>query len=137
MNPVDVAGGTDADPGLFATCAEVILQDAGVDLLLTVGMFGGYAERFDTSLGKAEQAAARRLADIAAKTGRPLIVHSVYAGLGTAPLILHAERGATTHQIAAWSGHESLKEVERYTKRVNRRRLLTPSPSVLETGEFF
>lgn len=58
-------------------------------------------------------------------------------GLRKSRMILHAERGATTHQIAAWSGHESLKEVERYTKRVNRRRLLTPSPSVLETGEFF
>ncbi|MBK1635385.1 acetate--CoA ligase family protein [Rhodovulum adriaticum] len=86
VNPVDVAGGTDADPGLFADCAQAILQDAGVDVLLTVGMFGGYAERFDASLGAAEQAAAQRLAEIAADAGKPLIVHSVYAGLGTAPL---------------------------------------------------
>ncbi|MCO8145840.1 site-specific integrase [Rhodovulum tesquicola] len=57
-------------------------------------------------------------------------------GLRKSRMILHAERGATTHQIAAWSGHESLKEVERYTRRVNRRRLLTPQPSALETGDF-
>ncbi|WOI56723.1 hypothetical protein [Palleronia sp. LCG004] len=51
-------------------------------------------------------------------------------------MILHAERGANIHQIAAWSGHETLKEIERYTKRAERRRLLSPEPSVLETGRF-
>lgn len=32
-----------------------------------------------------------------------------------------ADLGATTHQAAAWTGHESLKEVEHYTRRANRR----------------
>ena len=27
-----------------------------------------------------------------------------------------AEAGWTVHQIASWSGHKTLKEVERYTK---------------------
>ena len=49
-------------------------------------------------------------------------------------MILLAERGATLHQIAAWSGHETLKEIEHYTKKANNKRILTPS--VLETGEF-
>lgn len=33
-----------------------------------------------------------------------------------------ADAGATTHQIAAWTGHESLKEVEHYTRASDRRR---------------
>lgn len=33
-----------------------------------------------------------------------------------------AEAGATTHQIGAWTGHESLKEIEHYTVAANRRR---------------
>lgn len=57
-------------------------------------------------------------------------------GLRKSRMILHAERGANIHQIAAWSGHETLKEIERYTKRAERRRLLSPEPSVLETGKF-
>ena len=57
-------------------------------------------------------------------------------GLRKSRMILHAERGASIHQIAAWSGHETLKEIERYTKRAEKRRLLTPEPSVLETGLF-
>lgn len=32
-----------------------------------------------------------------------------------------ADAGATTHQIAAWTGHESLSEVEGYTRTAARR----------------
>ena len=57
-------------------------------------------------------------------------------GLRKSRMILHAERGANLHQIAAWSGHETLKEIERYTKRAEKRRLLSPEPSALATGKF-
>lgn len=57
-------------------------------------------------------------------------------GLRKSRMILHAERGANIHQIAAWSGHETLKEIERYTRRAEKRRLLSPEPSALETGKF-
>ena len=33
-----------------------------------------------------------------------------------------ADGGATAHQIAAWTGHETLKEVDHYTKSADRRR---------------
>jgi integrase len=55
-------------------------------------------------------------------------------GLRKSRMIIHAENGAAIHEIAAWSGHETLKEIERYTRKANRRRILTPS--ALETGEF-
>ena len=55
-------------------------------------------------------------------------------GLRKSRMILHAENGASSKQIAAWSGHETLKEIERYVRDADRRRLLTPS--VLETGKF-
>lgn len=32
-----------------------------------------------------------------------------------------AEAGASAHQIAAWTGHESLSEVEDYTRTAARR----------------
>ncbi len=55
-------------------------------------------------------------------------------GLRKSRMILHAENGASSKEIAAWSGHETLKEIERYVRGADRRKLLTPS--VLETGEF-
>lgn len=36
-----------------------------------------------------------------------------------------AEAGATTHQIAAWTGHQSLSEVQHYTESANRRAAVT------------
>ena len=55
-------------------------------------------------------------------------------GLRKSRMILHAENGASSKEIAAWSGHETLKEIERYVRGADRRKLLTPS--VLETGKF-
>jgi integrase len=34
-----------------------------------------------------------------------------------------AELGYSVHQIAAWSGHKSLREVQRYTEAADQRRL--------------
>lgn len=36
-----------------------------------------------------------------------------------------ADRGATTRQIGAWTGHESLAEIEGYTKAADKRRMLS------------
>lgn len=47
-----------------------------------------------------------------------------------------AEAGATVHQIAAWTGHESLSEVQRYSKAADRKRILTGTDQeqILETN---
>jgi integrase len=56
-------------------------------------------------------------------------------GLRKSRMIQHAENGATTKQIGAWSGHASLKEIEHYTRDADKKRILTPS--ALETGKFY
>ncbi len=77
-NPVDVAGGTDADPSLFADCAKIILKDPGVGGLLVVGLFGGYGIRFEKSLAIGEEAAAHRFGKMVGKRHKPIVVHSLY-----------------------------------------------------------
>jgi acetyltransferase len=47
-NPIDVAGGTDADPSVFADCAEIILKDPNVGGLLIVGLFGAFRRIWDS-----------------------------------------------------------------------------------------
>jgi integrase len=44
-------------------------------------------------------------------------------GLRKAACRRGAEAGWTVHQIASWSGHKTLKEVERYTKAADQKRL--------------
>jgi integrase/recombinase XerD len=51
-------------------------------------------------------------------------------GLRKTRLIACAEAEATTHQIAAWGGHTSLKEIEHYTEAADRRRALAPPAPV-------
>lgn len=57
-------------------------------------------------------------------------------GLRKSRAIVLAESGATVHQIAAWTGHETLAEVQRYAKKAERRRILsgTHREQILETA---
>jgi acetyltransferase len=77
-NPVDVAGGADANPAVFAECAKIIMRDEGVGGLLIVGLFGGYAIRFAKSLAFEEEDTAHQMGKMVRKRKKPLIVHSLY-----------------------------------------------------------
>ncbi len=78
QNPIDVAGGTDNNPDLFARCACILLEDENIDNLMIVGMYGGYAERFNEDLLNAEVETSERVVALAKRFGKPLIVQSVY-----------------------------------------------------------
>jgi acetyltransferase len=77
-NPVDVAGGTDADPSLFADCAEILLKDSSVGGLLIVGLFGGYGIRFAESLSLKEEDAAHQMGKMVARGNKPIVLHSLF-----------------------------------------------------------
>ncbi len=77
-NPVDVAGGTDDNPAIFADCADIMLSDPNVGGLLVVGLFGGYGIRFAASLAMMEEDAAHRMGKMVKIRKKPIIVHSLY-----------------------------------------------------------
>jgi acetate---CoA ligase (ADP-forming) len=87
-NPVDVAGGTDADPTLFADCADILLKDPNISGLLIVGLFGGYGIRFAESLRLMEEDAAHRLGRMVRKRKKPIVFHSLYASERSHPINL-------------------------------------------------
>jgi hypothetical protein len=45
-----------------------------------------------------------------------------------------AEAGATNHEIMAWGGWTTLKEVQRYTRAANRKRLALQAAGKLKAG---
>ena len=96
-NPVDVAGGTDSDPTLFAECARLILKDANVGGLLMVGLFGGYGIRFAESLTWKEEDAAHQLGKLVKKRNKPIIVHSLYSSVKPHALELLRYYGIPVH----------------------------------------
>ncbi|MCR9058229.1 MAG: acetate--CoA ligase family protein, partial [Rhodobacteraceae bacterium] len=93
VNPVDVAGGTDDDPSVSAQCAEIILADDNVDILMIIGMYGGFAERFNPALLDNEIETSQRLAALPEKYGKPLIVQSVYNTVRPKPIEVLKEAG--------------------------------------------
>ncbi len=78
-NPVDVAGGTDANPAIFAECAKTILKDPAIGSLLIVGLFGGYGIRFAESLSFLEEDAAHMMGKMIKKYKKPIILHSLFS----------------------------------------------------------
>lgn len=87
-NPIDVAGGTDSNPGLFADCAEILLKEENIGGLLIVGLFGGYGIRFAEKLRFIEEDAAHRMGKLLKKTGKPIVLHSLYSLVASHPLEL-------------------------------------------------
>ncbi len=77
-NPVDVAGGTDSNPKLFADCVREILRDHNIGGLLLVGLFGGYGIRFAEELKFQEEDAAHQMGKYVVKYRKPIVVHSLY-----------------------------------------------------------
>lgn len=77
-NPVDVAGGTDSDPSLFADCARIMLNAHNIGGLLIVGLFGGYGIRFAESLALKEEDAAHQMGKMVSKRNKPIVLHSLY-----------------------------------------------------------
>ncbi|MGB7835405.1 MAG: tyrosine-type recombinase/integrase, partial [Xanthobacteraceae bacterium] len=51
------------------------------------------------------------------------LLHCTFHGLRKAAASRLAEAGATVHEIAAITGHATLKEIERYTKSADRKKL--------------
>lgn len=78
VNPVDVAGSTDANPSLLANCMEIVAADDNVDSVFLVGMFGGYSIRFAESLLGDEMRGAEAMVELSNAIDKPLVIYSLY-----------------------------------------------------------
>jgi acyl-CoA synthetase (NDP forming) len=76
-NPIDLAGGGEADIYSFDRTTRAVLGSGEVDAVLMTGYFGGYTDYSD-ALGRGEASVAEALADAAATTGRPLVVQTMH-----------------------------------------------------------
>ena len=76
-NPVDLAGTPEADMWVFDRCAEVLLADPEVDGLVIVGLYGGYCD-LSEEFSQLEMDVAKSLVERAAKSDKPVVMHSIY-----------------------------------------------------------
>ncbi len=109
------------------TCALPHYAEGMVDDLSmmfdAIAPFAGHMTFIATKEGQGRSAKAlgTMIRDACAKAGVAKSAH----GLRKARATALADGGATTHEIAAWTGHDTLSEVQRYTEAANRRRAVT------------
>ena len=65
----------------------------------------------------------------AAATRKAGVVGKTAHGLRKLRATIMAENGASPHQIGAWTGHESLAEVQHYASKANKRKIISGTKS--------
>jgi site-specific recombinase XerD len=109
------------------TCAlpayAVSMADDRAMMMQAIEPFAGHMTFIATmeGQGRSSKALGTMIRDACAKAGVAKSAH----GLRKARATALAEGGATTHEIAAWTGHDTLSEVQRYTEAADRRRAVT------------
>lgn len=76
-NPVDLAGAGEQDITSFARVLDTILSDDAIDAVLVTGYFGGYGGYGET-LARQEIETAHEMAAVAARHGKPVVVHTMH-----------------------------------------------------------
>jgi acetate---CoA ligase (ADP-forming) len=77
-NPIDLAGGGEADIHSFERTARAVLGSGEVDAMLMTGYFGGYTD-YTEAMGRGEASVAEGIGEAAATSGRPLVVQTMHA----------------------------------------------------------
>lgn len=77
-NPVDLAGAGEQDVFSFARTTRALLAAEDTDAVLFTAYFGGYSTLSDEMRDR-EVAVAELLAQAVTETGKPLVVHTMYA----------------------------------------------------------
>ena len=77
-NPVDLAGAGEQDVFSFARTTHALLEADDADAVLFTAYFGGYSTLSDEMRDR-EVAVAELLAEAVLATGKPLVVHTMYA----------------------------------------------------------
>jgi acyl-CoA synthetase (NDP forming) len=89
-NPVDLAGAGEQDVFSFARTTRALLEADDADAVLFTAYFGGYSTLSDEMRDR-EVAVAELLAAAATETGKPLVVHTMYASSPAAHALRAAE----------------------------------------------
>jgi acetate---CoA ligase (ADP-forming) len=76
-NPVDLAGAGERDIRSFVRTLDCLVSSPDVDSVMVSGYFGGFGE-YGAQLAASEVEAARDMATAATRTGKPVVVHSMF-----------------------------------------------------------
>ncbi len=98
-NPVDFAGGAEADLWNFVRCSEIILQDKDVDGLVIVGQYGGYGIEMASEFSELEERVSTELTKMVHSFNKPIINHTMYQTSKPKSLQILSEGGVPVYPV--------------------------------------
>jgi acetyltransferase len=79
-NPVDYGGTAEENPDMINKIIEVLMQTEEIDSVYMTGFFGGFKEIIAPHVGALEEKTSQELARLVLTYGKPLAVHTSFAG---------------------------------------------------------
>ena len=127
-NPVDLAGAGEQDLFSYAEVTELLLGAPDIDAVVLTGYFGTYGADAASLVDRELQVCAR-LGDIAKRSGKPLVVHSM--STDTAAVDALSENG-----VPVYAGIDTALRALSHARRLHRNPrplpTVTPSPAAAD-----
>jgi len=98
-NPVDFAGGAEADLWSFVRCSEALLQDKDIDGLVIVGQYGGYGIDLASEFCELEENISVAITELVKKYNKPVINHTMYEPDKPKPLQILRQNGVPVYPV--------------------------------------
>jgi len=115
-NPIDYGGTAEENPNMITECVRVCMESDQIDGLYITGFFGGFRDIIAPHVAKLEEQTSRDLVDLVARYGKPLFVHTSFAGGSIQSLDILRDAGIPVME----SGERSMRclsELMRFAKR--------------------
>lgn len=122
-NPVDLAGAGEQDLFSYAEVTELLLGSPDIDAVVLTGYFGTYGADAASLVDRELQVCAR-LGDIAKRSGKPLVVHSMSTDTAAVDAL-------SEHGVPVYAGIDTALRALSHARRLHRkpRPLPTVTPS--------
>jgi len=119
-NPVDFAGGAEADLWNFVRCSEIILDEKNIDALMIVGQWGGYGIDLAPEFSELEEKVSAAIAQLVKKYNKPIINHTMYQPDQPKSLQILSENGIPVYAVVetAMRAMGALVEYKTYLDRI-------------------
>ena len=79
-NPIDYGGTAEENPHIITECVKACMEADQIDGIYITGFFGGFKDIIAPHVAELEEQTARDLIDLVKKYGKPLFVHTSFAG---------------------------------------------------------
>lgn len=133
VNPVDFAGLAEEEPEVVPRVLDACLADPDIGGAILAGHFGGYVKIATEELGQREITAAGEVVKTARRHGKPVVLHTIYAGEALPALEILAEAGFPTYaslEMAA-KAMAALRLARRPQVEAGQTRRSAPNPAAL------